>query len=489
MIKLKPVTVEGLDCLVNSHLTLLQHDFGEYQYAFWDTWIFCYDQSSQYSFGEAINIPMRIYHENIKHYYSADIEKISIEPWGDFKSTALGLLEEDVPIIVSVDTYYCNWYENFRKSHSEHTFIITSYKNDFWDVLDTVPPRAGLKMAEDDLRQGIFGAHKVKFSKRNERKSLMQFLEHTLERKKKKFEQENLEQFVKDFDEVHLEDEIIYNKYVWSVPILRNVRRIYYSRKQFLEYVDYLKTEKDSSLVSFINENFTPIIVNWAVIMNVLYKMQISHRINQKDKIRNILDEVAQKENEFFKKITKVISCPELLADYGTQKNTEFIQLSLEYNGYSHFFETKDFVRKTELEEGKLWVKEGVRFNFPKISNGRYNCMHCKGQTIELPRGKIETIHLIGYATWGNQIASYQIIDEEENIEGELMFSDWCVKPQFAEKVLWKGQFNQKGTKINYVGRIFDVKIPLAGRKTASYLKLPDCEEVVLFAIVSEINA
>lgn len=264
MIELKPVTVEGVDCLVNSHLTILQHNLGEYQYAFWDTWVFCYNQSSQYSFGEAINIPMRIYHENIKRYYTANIEKISIEPWGDFKSTVLRLLKEDVPIVVCVDTYYCNWYENFRKSHSEHTFIITNCKNDFWDVIDTVPPRVGLQLADEDLRQGIFWAEKVKFFKRNERKSLMQFLEHTLERKKKQFEQEKLEQVVKDFDEVNLEDEITYDKYVWSVPILRNVRRIYHSRKQFLEYIDYLKTEKDSSLVSFINEKFTPIIVDWA---------------------------------------------------------------------------------------------------------------------------------------------------------------------------------------------------------------------------------
>ena len=488
MINLKPITVEGLDCLLNSHLTLLQHDLGEYQYAFWDTWVFCYDQSSENSFGEAINIPMRFYHENIKHYYSADVEKISIEPWGDFKSTALGLLEEDVPIIVSIDTYYCNWYENFKKSHSEHTFIITNYKNDFWDVLDTMPPRAGLKIAEDDLRQGIFETHKVKFSKRKERKSLMQFLEHTIERKKKQFEQENLERFVKDFDEVNLEDEIIYNKYVWSVPILRNVRRIYDSRKQFLEYVDYLKTEKDGNLVSFINEKFTPIIVDWAVIMNVLYKMQISHRINQKDKIRRILKYVAQKEKEFFEEMEKVISCPELLAWVGAEKNTEFVQLSLDYDSHSHFFQTRDFVRKTKLEGGKIWIKEGVRFKFPEVGDEKYNCICCRGQTIVLPKGKIEAIHLIGYATWGNQVASYQIIDEEENIEGEIMFSDWCIKPQFGEKILWEGQFIQNETKINYIGRIFDVKIPLAGRTTVNHLKLPNCKEIILFAIVSEQN-
>ena len=452
----------------------------------WDTWVFCYDQSEQYSFGEAINIPMRIYHENIKRYYSTDIEKMSIESWGNFKSTALRLLEKDVPIIVCVDTYYCNWYENFKKSHSEHTFIVTNLKNDFWDVIDTVPPRAGLQVSDEDLRQGILGAETAKFFKRNEEKSLMQFLEHTLERKKKKFEQENLERFVKDFDQVNLEDEIIYDKYVWSVPILRNVRRIYHSRKQFIEYIDYLKKEKDSVLVSFINEKFTPIIVDWAVVMNVLYKMQISHRINQKDKIGRILEEVEHKEKEFFEMLMKVLSCPELLADYDTQKNTEFIQLSLDYDNHSHFFETRDFVRKTELEAGQLWIKQGVRFKFPKVGDGTYNCICCKGQIIALPKGKIEAIHLIGYATWGNQLANYQIIAEEGKINGEIMFSDWCVKPQFGEKILWEGQFVQNETKINYIGRIFDVKISMAGRETASYLKLPNCKEIVLFAIVSE---
>ncbi len=139
-------------------------------------------------------------------------------------------------------------------------------------------------MADEDLRAGILSAQIARFSKRKQSKNLQQFLEHTLSRKKHQFEQEKLEQFVKDFDEINLETEITYDTYVWTVPMLRNIRRIYYSRKQFLEYVFYLKEEQDESLVSFINDRFTPIIVDWAVIMNVLYKMQISHRVDQQAK-------------------------------------------------------------------------------------------------------------------------------------------------------------------------------------------------------------
>ena len=77
---------------------------------------------------------------------------------------------------------------------------------------------------------------------------------------------------------------------------------------------------------------------------------------------------------------------------------------------------------------------------------------------------------------------------ERLHLDGELMISDWCLEPQFGEIVLWKGEFIQKKTKLSYTGHIFDVKIPLYGRKTASYLKLPDCKEIVLFAIVNEVN-
>lgn len=487
MIKLKPVTEEGLDCLVNAHLTLLQQNFGEYQYAFWDTWVFCYEKSSQYSLGEAINIPMGIYHANIKKYYFTDIQKISTEPWEDFKLSILKLLRQDVPIIVSVDTYYCDWYENYKSSHSKHTFIIVDYEYDFWTIVDTVPPRVGIQLADEDLKGGILDAQIAKFSARSQKRSLLQFLEHTLERKKSKFEQEKLAQFAKDFRKIDLETEIIYDKYVWTVPILRNIRRIYYSRKQFLENVLYLKTENDEPLVSFIYDNFTPIIIDWAVVMNVLYKMQISHKITHKEKIENILETVAQKEKEFAEKLTKTISCSKGLKNYVVSKNTKFIQLFLVFNEYSHFFEMKDFVRKTELQEGKLWIRKEVQFNFPEVNKKSYNCMSCKGQTIALTKGRIEAIHLIGYATWGNQISNYEIIDANENLEGELMISDWCLKPQFGESVLWEGEFVQKKTKLSYTGRIFDVKIPLYGRETTSYLRLPDCKDILLFAIVNEV--
>lgn len=488
MLKLKPVTVEGLDCLVNAYLTLLQQNFGEYQYAFWDTWVFCYEKSSQYSFGEAINIPMSIYHENIKKYYCADIQKISIKPWQEFKFTVLKLLERDVPIIVSMDTYYCNWYANFKKTHSEHTVIIGHYEHDCWNVIDTVPPRVDIQLADEDLRAGILSAQIARFSKRKQSKNLQQFLEHTLSRKKHQFEQEKLEQFVKDFDEINLETEITYDTYVWTVPMLRNIRRIYYSRKQFLEYVFYLKEEQDESLVSFINDRFTPIIVDWAVIMNVLYKMQISHRVDQQAKIKSTLEAVAQKEKEFTERLMKAISCSALLKNYVVPKSTKFIQLQLAYDAYSHFFETVDFVRKTDLNSGELWIRKEVEFVFPKVDGTKYNCMRCKGQTIALTAGKIETIHLIGYATWGNQISNYQITDVAGNLEGELMISDWCVKPQFGEIVLWEGEFVQKKTNLSYTGHIFDVKIPLYGKETVGYLKLPDCKEIVLFAIVNEVN-
>ena len=486
MINLKPITVEGVDCRVNSYLSLLQYYFGEYQYAFLDTWFFSYDPSEQFSFGEAINIPMRIYRENIQHYYSAETEKIFIKPWRNFKTTALRSLEKDIPIIVCGDTYYCNWYENFKKSHSEHTFMITGFDDGVWNVVDTVPPRTDLQVLDIDLQQGILDAETMKFSKRNESITLKQFLKHTLERKKNQYEQEKLEQFVKDFDEINLEDEIICDKYVWSVPILKNVRRIYYSRKQFLDYVDYIKEEKNNSLVSFLNKEFTPIVIEWAVVMNVLYKMHISRKFDQKDKIRKNLHDIAQKEKKFINKIEQVISCPEVLMDYNEERNnTKVIQLFLEYNDYSHFFETKDFIRKTDLFEGQIIIN-GKKIKFSETKNGKCNCMCCKGQKIELPKNT-EKFHLIGYGIWGNQMANYQIITGEEKIEGELRISDWSVKPQFGESILWQGEFVQNATKLSYSGRIFDIVVSLPKREIKSQLKLPDCKEIVLFAIAIEV--
>lgn len=43
----------------------------------------------------------------------------------------------------------------------------------------------------------------------------------------------------------------------------------------------------------------------------------------------------------------------------------------------------------------------------------------------------------------------------------------------------------QKGTEIEDFGHVFDVVIPVKEEKKLIYIPLPDCERVILFAIVN----
>lgn len=487
MMTLEPISVEGLDCLVNSYLSLLQRDLGEYQYAFWDTWAFCYNKTDNHKIGHAINLPMSIYLDNIQQYYLSDMEELFFDNWEVFRQSALESLRDQVPIVVCVDTFYCSWYDNYGKTHSKHTFLLMDYVDSVWKVIDTMPRRININFTDEDLRKGIFWARKVVFLRRNGEKNLSQFLLHTLKRKEEKKEQYYLEQFVHDFIEVDLEEELEFGTYVWSVPILRNIRRNYYSRKQFLEYAEFLKKQEDVVFVEYITDLFHPIISEWAVVMNVFYKMQISRKINKKDKIQECLETIAIKEREAIYKVTEVLHNREILKDYSTGGNREFFQINLDFNEYSHFFETKDFIRKTEIPTGILWEKDNVRFVFPKVAETNDNCVKCIGQKIAMPDKDIKKIHFIGYATWGNQMTQYQLHYDGEIITRELTITDWCMKPEFMETVLWRGSFIQKGTEIEYFGHIFDVVIPVEEEKKLIHIQLPDCERVILFAIVAEI--
>ena len=51
-----PISIVGLDCYINSLLTVVNWKLGEYHLAFWDAW--CFQYSPAKSLGEAIEYPM-----------------------------------------------------------------------------------------------------------------------------------------------------------------------------------------------------------------------------------------------------------------------------------------------------------------------------------------------------------------------------------------------------------------------------------------------
>lgn len=85
-----------------------------------------------------------------------------------------------------------------------------------------------------------------------------------------------MECFNQDIKECSWNQEFDFQEYVWAIPIMRSVRRIYGSRIQFLECVKYFKSE-NIMLCEYIEDIFKPIITEWGILLNILYKARISN--------------------------------------------------------------------------------------------------------------------------------------------------------------------------------------------------------------------
>lgn len=141
--------------------------------------------------------------------------------------------------------------------------------------------------------------------------------------------------------------------------------------------------------------------------------------------------------------------------------NGEIHYLDINFNAISHYLEEKDFSRLTPIETGSIWKSGKIEFFFPSVSSDMPNCMICRRQRCEVLLKKYSSIHLIGYATWGDQEFSIVV----QYIEGDqietIKISDWCADSCFGERIVWKGNFEKRTNGEIYTGFIYDARISL----------------------------
>ncbi len=479
------ISVDGTDCYISALLTILKWKLGEYQLAFWDSWLF--DFVERESLSDSIDIHMKHILLNLKKFYNCKVKMICGNTQADILKNLVNKLKENEPIIVGIDSYYCNWMSNYKKRHSEHIVIICDRCEEKFLAIDTMPIRNNLVIPYDDLKYGILSAKTVCFEA-NKKPVLKDFLEYVLVRKMKNKENEKILKFSVSLKGIDLENELDKDLYIWSIPLLKNVRKIYGSRKQFLEVLNYYGKEngQDEYIYKYLKQEFEKVISEWGTIMNILYKAKISSEYSDVvEKIQIKLSKVAEYENNMCSVIRKIID-----ADFNVIEEPEYVKFLrkkyCQYNGFSHFFEDKDFVRKTKLMVGKVWEKGNLRFLFPKISRFSFNCILCNGQDVKVNDGEISKLHLVGYGIWGVQIEEIEVIYQDRIEKKEIRVSDWCRGANFGEDFWWHGYFEQIKGDSTYNGWIYDIVVEITPDKFLERVRLPKCDKIILFAILVE---
>lgn len=479
--KIVPVNILGLDCFTNTVLTLINYRYGEYQKVLWDSWLFVYNEKEK-SISKKVKIPSNIYIQNAYKYYGIKVIKEQVD-----RNNLVGdisyYIKKNGPVMVCIDTFYCEWYENYSKEHSKHIFIVERYEDGFFYIYDTMPIRVNIKMSSKKLVQGFIWMKFVLFQRipYSDSVKLTSFLDYTVNRKRSNHEIESLKDFVEDLSYENLYMEVDKPGYVWSIPILNYIRRIFGSREHFLDVIDYIYSTSNDARCIEVKENFKEVIRLWGKITHTLYKFYFKKNDKKLcDRIINYLAEVLKEENRMITYLVEHSNEPSI-----TKKMNNY-QILLPLNFSSHIFEDKDFIKKTPLQCGVRWNCENLSFMFPEMESN--NCMTCNEQRLVVKKENVKKIHFIGYSVWGDQVDDLVFhMSNGDTIKKEISLSDWCTGAIFAENNIWEGEFVEKESNIVYKGGIYDFVIEFDFKANIESIVMPCNEHIILFSIVVQI--
>ncbi len=166
-----------------------------------------------------------------------------------------------------------------------------------------------------------------------------------------------------------------------------------------------------------------------------------------------------------------------------TNEEIYFIDIYSFYNNCDIFFSNKDFKRKKNVPDGRIWSTKNGCFFFPRIID--LDNMGCKQQQLNVQRGVYRKVYILGYATWGNQGGTMIISFSDNSCEEiDLYFSDWTSESNYGECIVWKTEFFLNNEKDIYDGKIFSTEYSFNKlEKEITSLKLPENENIHIFAI------
>lgn len=483
MIDMLPVSIVGLDCYINSLLTVVNWKLGEYHMSFWDSWCFRYVPSV--SLGESVEYPMSYVLSNLQYYYNYVFENLEDVDNEKVLLKIIEILDCNMPVVVCIDMYFCNWTENYKKDHAEHIVVINGYKNSKFSIIDTMPVQTGIEIEFSELHDGIIWAKKVDFHINSfEYITVEKFLKYTMVRIENNKEFEQFEKFVIEISTEKLSKDLQCKGYIWSIPILNNLRRLYGNRKQFLLILEKVESSQatEKFLVEKVRTIYQEVIKQWGVIVNLLYKYRTVGKIGKNNDIKERFERLLLLERTVYAEIGDLL----LKNDTEGIKETKTLlhKIIFQNNFQSHFSGNEDFEYFSELPQELVVGSKTIKFEFIENQN---NCISCSGQQQVIDNFQVIKLHFIGYSIWGNQIGNVKLTFSDcENIF-ELRLSDWCLGENFCEKILWEGKFikkNENGEVCH--AYIYDAELVLPSNKKLTKIALPENDKMLLFCVYAE---
>lgn len=487
--EIKPVYIDGLDCVDNTALTVCKSLRGEYEKVFWNSWRVRY--KPDYVIGRGlIVLPGRI-QDNIRRFYG-----IEFIPLGSFdrrrgRELITRILKEDGLLIAGLKANAFPWKEAYNQDVNGVHFLVLKGmgKEGVW-CTDAMPKRENALLGWEDIRHGLLSLIRIQDGKAK----CDVHLEKIVRTVKKNVNFQSIIKLQKKIEtDFEAEREFGEQKNIWRVPLYNLFLILKGGHEQFEIYLRNSEFKKDTILIQSMHK----LVCEWEALKVLTVKI---HREFIANKL--ILEKERKYINVFVKRLGLIAQLEKETKDrfYNTYKMMKLRKsifrvisdgeewragsyIDLNYNEYTHMVNSQDFFTSSSIQYGVVWRLQKSEFYLPQVNENAYNCMYCDGQKIELEK-YISKVDMLLYATYGAQFEQIEVCYEDGMDSLDFWVSDWTERPLHFEETAWSTEFRSKvPAKPDYMGKIAAMELYIDSRRICRSITLPRCEEIHIFAI------
>lgn len=428
-------------------------------------------------------------------------------------------LNENRPVIIAMDCFYCPWDWGFQKYHNEgHIFLIIGLRdNHSFNCVDPFFMKKDLVLPMDCFKSGFIRYATINITN-SEKKVDLKDLINTSIFNLFNNQQGNIFLKIRNFADYinysfDVQKELGDCKEFSNTTVWYEFELNFYGRIEYLIMLRYISRRLESSgtYLIEISNHLSSVIERWQVAKGMLGKVfMLKESQEMRSRLATKIMEIAEEEEAIAlelvnihkkggKKQESTDSSPRFTF-INTEQNTVFLDLSNYYdnkgfgtlseNCIADFTGMGQYFLKDGLPINEIWEIAETKFRFPKISENTLDNISCTGQKISIPIDCYRQIMILGCSEFGD-FQEYINVSYSDG-KGEkilIRFTDWFAEPRYGEKIAWEGLIFYKNWDNNddacrkRKNRIFMQKYFVNYNQTISSITLPECPNLHIFAI------
>lgn len=456
----------------------------------------------------------------LSKYHGIDIKKL------DLNSDVASFIKEEInnnfPVLLKVDAFYCPWmFSHYKIQHGNHFLIVNGYdeESEKFNCIDSQFAINGVEILMDDLQKAYTDILYIRFNNENNKIDSMGILRNTIDRLNDEEGNFKIGKMIELFSEdllnyMDLDKEVLEFKNNPSEALLfRVVSKIGNGRYKFSICLEYIQSINNDIQLESIIKMLQDVSIKWNEVFAMLVK---SYFLKNREKILNRvylkLKEIKNDEEKIVLNIKRILNdnCNNLIHNQNlkTKEKIQFNPKDYEFIGIKSYLNSNGvykeectnctselsnpnryFVPKFEINNDEISIDK-MKFKINNFTNDEFDNIACEGQEIQVDiegYSKLMILMCSEFADFDEIIEIYY-----ENKEKEIINFN---------TTSWLSQYTRENNQIAFPGKgvvrekdtinIYPFEVNLYGcfynlrekSERIIKIKLPDCLNIHIFAI------